>query len=117
MVPATESAIEAAEERLRVRFPSDYRRYLLSENGNARWYGDLYLVLHPLSSVVELTERHDHQDTFPGLVFIGGDGAGEAVGFDFRKEDPPVVLVNLVSAGWHAALYQAPSFTAFMEQR
>lgn len=50
-------------------------------------------------------------------MLIGGDGAGEAVGFDFRQEEPPVVLVNLVSAGWHEAIYQAPTFTAFMEQR
>lgn len=115
--PATAEVILAAEGRLGVTFPEDYRRFLLSQDGLKGWFAEIYLELYPVQSVVDYTEAHDHQDRFPGLVFIGGDGASEAVGYDFRKAEPPIVLVNLVSAGWHEALYQAPTFTAFMEQR
>ena len=50
-------------------------------------------------------------------MWIDSDGGGEAFGYDLRKPDAPVVLVNLVSAGWHEANLQAPSFTEFMAQR
>ena len=114
---ATGVDIEAAERRLGVRFPADYRSFLQEQNGLKGWFGEVYLELFPVSGVVDSTEVHDHQASHPGLVLIGGDGAGEAVGYDFRKPDAPVVLVNLVSAGWHEANIQAPSFTEFMAQR
>jgi len=115
--PATHAEIDQAERRLGVRFPADYRSYLLGQNGLKGWFGDVYLELYPVSRVVDATEAHDHQTWQPGLVLIGGDGAGEAVGYDFRKPEPPIVLVNLVSAGWNDASFQAASFTEFMGQR
>ena len=115
--PAPSTDVTEAERRLGVRFPDDYRSFLLSRNGVKGWFGEVYLELHPVCDVVEMTEVHGHQLSHPGLVFIGGDGAGEAVGYDFRKVRPPVVLINLVSAGWHDASLQAPSFTEFMGQR
>jgi hypothetical protein len=115
MSPATEEQILAAEARLGVRFPDDYRAYMIREDGGAGWYGEIYLALHSIDEVVELNEIHDHQDAIPGLVLIGGDGGGEVS--VFAKCQPPVVLVNLVSGGWHEASYQAASFTEFMEQR
>ena len=50
-------------------------------------------------------------------MFIGSDGGGEGVGFDFRQDPPTVVLVNWVSAGWSEAIHQAYSFADFMVQR
>jgi hypothetical protein len=115
--PATSNDITEAEERLGVRFPDDYRSFLLFRNGVKGWFGEVYVELNSVDDVVELTEVHDHQLSLPGLVFIGGDGAREAVGYDFRKVPPPVVLIGLVSDGWQDASLQAPSFTEFMAQR
>jgi len=56
-------------------------------------------------------------DVCPGLVIIGSDGGGEAVGFDFRRTPPPIVLVNFISSGWHEATIQASTFNEFMTQR
>lgn len=100
-----------------MRFPTDYRSFLRQRNGLKGWFGEVYLELYPVSGVVDSTELHDHQISHPGLVFIGGDGAGEALGFDFRKPQPPVVLINLVSDGWKDASLQASSFTEFMALR
>ena len=116
-LPATETELAEAEQRLGVKFPADYRDYLLTHNGVKGWFGEVYLELYSVSDVIGSTEAHDHQARQPGLVLIGGDGAGEAVGYDFRKIPPPVVLVNLVSAGWEDASLQAPTFSEFMAQR
>ena len=100
-----------------MKFPADYRHFLLTQGALKGWFGDVYVEVYPVDYAIGATEAHDHQDRFPRLVLIGGDGASEAVGFDFRKQPPPVVLVNLVSAGRHEALLQAPTFTEFMAQR
>jgi cell wall assembly regulator SMI1 len=114
---ATESAIEAAENRLRQRFPDDYRTFLRSENGLTRWFGDVYLSLYTIEQVVELNEIHGHLAHQPELIHIGSDGGGEAIAFDFRQNPPTLILVNFVSTDWSEAILQAESFTEFMDRR
>ena len=114
---APESTIEAAENRLRQRFPDDYRTFLRSENGLERWFGVLYLSLYTIEQVVELNETHEHLAYQPELIHIGSDGGGEAIAFDFRQDPPTVTLVNLVSTDWSEVILQAESFTEFMDQR
>jgi len=114
---ATEAMIDAAENRLGQQFPDDYRTFLKSENGLARWFGDVYLSLYTIEQVVELNEIHEHLAYQPELIHIGSDGGGEAIAFDFRQDPPSVILVNLVSTDWSEAILQAESFTEFMDQR
>jgi cell wall assembly regulator SMI1 len=114
---ATESTIEAAENRLRQRFPDDYRTFLMSENGFEKWFGDVYLSLYTIEQLVELNGTHEHLAYQPELIHIGSDGGGEAIAFDFRQDPPTVILVNLVSTDWSEAIMQAESFTEFMDQR
>ena len=114
---ATESTIEAAENRLSQRLPDDYRTFLKSKNGLEKWYGDVYLSLYTIDQVVELNEIHGHLAHQPELIHIGSDGGGEAIAFDFRLDPPTVILVNLVSTDWSEAILQAESFTEFMNRR
>jgi len=114
---ASESTIEAAENRLRQRFPDDYRTFLKSESRLDQWFGDVYLSLYTVEQVVELNEIHGHLSYQPELIHIGSDGGGEAIAFDFRRSPPTVILVNLVSTDWSEAILQADSFTEFMDQR
>jgi hypothetical protein len=74
-------------------------------------------MLYRVAELVPLNRAYDRSGTHPGLVFIGSDGGGEGVGFDFRSTPPRVVLVNWISAGWADALHQADNFTDFMAQR
>src|SRR5437879_5932395 len=114
---ATDSTIEAAENRLHQRFPDDYRTFLKSENGLKKWFGDVYLSLYTIDQVVELNEIHEHLAYQPELIHIGSDGGGEAIAFDFRLDPPTVILVNLASTDWSEAILQAESFTEFIDQR
>lgn len=113
---AKAASLAEAERELDVRFPPDYKRFIQETNGLEAFFGDAYLVLWSPANVIDLNNAYDRSD-FPGLVFIGSDGAGEGVGFDFRQAPPPVVLVNFVSGGWHEARVQAATFHEFMEQR
>jgi hypothetical protein len=116
----TEDDVAAAETVLSFGLPDDYRVFLLRENGREYWAGDeiAYVQLYSLAQVLEsfhVAETYQRR-MHPGLVYIGGDGASEGLAFDARRPDPPLVLVNYVSAGWSEGFYQAPSFTAFLER-
>ena len=74
-------------------------------------------MLYEFEEIVPINRAHDRSESHPGLVFIGSDGGGEGVGFDFRDTSPSVVLINYVSAGWVDAIRQADSFADFMAQR
>ncbi len=50
-----------------------------------------------------------YRERYPHLLIVGTDGGSEMIGYDFRKAPPAVVLVNVVSTGWHDACYQAPT--------
>ena len=116
---ATEAEVVDAERQLGVAFPADYRSFLMGKNGIEDWFGTVYLVLFNVAGMVEATKvRLEHQPKlFTKLVLIGGDGGGESFGFDFRQTPPSIVMVALVSSVWEDAIYQAASFTDFMEQR
>ena len=106
--------IEAA---LGVVLPHDYREFAVTSGKVERNFGGSYLALWGLDEIVRLNQGYEMGETFPGLILIGSDGGGEAVGFDFRTSPPCVVLVNFVSSGWHEAIVQAETFTEFLAQR
>jgi len=49
---------------------------------------------------------------------VGGEPvcAVEVVAYDFREDPPALVLLDITGDDWTAALYQAPSLTALLEQ-
>lgn len=105
------------EAELNVRFPDDYRAFITASDGVERNFGGSRLVLYGLDEIADLNNAYELSESYPGLILIGTDGGGEAVGFDFRQATPLVVLVNFVSAGWDEAIPQAATFTDFMAQR
>lgn len=109
--------LRLAETELGVVFPDDYSAFVISSGRVDRDFGGSWLMLYGVDELVPLNRAHDHSDSHPGLVLIGSDGGGEGVGFDFRAQRPPVVLVNFVSPGWQDAIRQADTFTDFMDQR
>jgi hypothetical protein len=109
--------IQAAEQRLGVAFPDDYRDWLLSTNGSEAWFGEVFVMLYSLDNVVAVTRAAEADQRLPGFVAIGSDGGGELLAFDFRKSPPPIVMVNSVCSGWHEGVFQASSFGDFMVQR
>lgn len=112
-----EAELIDVERELGVTFPVDYRTFAVANEGVDRDFGGSWLMLYRLDQLVDLNRAYDRSQSHPGLVFIGSDGGGEGVGFDFRQTPPSVVLVNWVSSGWTDALVQGPSFEDFMEQR
>lgn len=111
---ATEVELDAVEDALDVRLTTEHRALLAEQNGFERWHGDVYLAIYGTESLVGVNRELER---LPGFVAFGSDGARELIGFDLRASPPPVVMIDVTSAGWEEALYQAESLAEFMNQR
>jgi len=113
----TPEEIAEAESVLLVRFPDDYRTFLLRENGRDWDTGADNVRLYSLSQLVRVFETSEEyqRQRHPGLLYIGDDGSSEGLAYDTRPSNPPLVLVNYASPGWSSGLYQAPNFGAFLD--
>lgn len=111
-----DDAIRFVERTLAVRFPEDYATWLQDHDGLEGDLGGSYLSLYALGELIERNRGYAVAEFMPGLILIGTDGGGEGVGLDVRSPGTPVVLVNLNSLHWDEAIYQAESFTLFLDE-
>lgn len=114
MPGATEAELSAVEVAIGRPLAPEHRALLARENGSESWHGDIFLMIYGTASIVAVQaeiERH------PGFVVLGFDGSRELIGFDMRADPPPVVMIDITSAGWGEALFQAPNLADFMRQR
>jgi hypothetical protein len=115
---ASPTEIEQAERELRVSLPEDYRSFMAAEGAVARTFppaGD-FLMVHPVGDLVGINEAAGLADRLPGAVVIGGDGSRELLVYDFRHQQPPLVLVDATGGRWSDGLHQAASFTEFLSR-
>ena len=110
---ATEADFAAVEQTLGVQLIAKHRELLAVENGWQRWYGECFLMMSSTNGVIEstqLVERH------PGFLGFASDGSREIIGLDMRRDPQPVVMIDITSAGWQDAMFQADSLEDFMER-
>jgi hypothetical protein len=113
-----QAQITQVERHFSVRFPDDYRRFVATQGSMDQVVapaGD-YLTIYPIDQVIGINQAGSIPERFPGAVVIGGDGSRELLAYDFREDPPALVLLDITAEGWPAALYQAPSLTALLEQ-
>ena len=115
---ASKAQITQVEQYFGVRFPDDYRRFLTTQDSMASSVppaGD-YLTIYPIDQIIGINQAGSIPQRFPQAVVIGGDGGREMLAYDFREDPPALVLLDITAEGWPAALHQAPSLTALLEQ-
>ena len=114
----TVEALDAAERRLGVALPSDYRALMLERDGFTEDTPDGTLMVYPLQTALEVhDEAHRYVSALlPGALFFGSDGSREHLVWDMRQAEPPVYLVDLTNAGWDEALLQAADLTSLIER-
>src|SRR5215470_3663481 len=115
---ATENQIEEIERRFGVRLPDDYRHFLLTRGSMDEFLppANAYLSLYPIDEITSVNEEADIQSRFLGAFVIGGDGSRERLTYDFRHGQSPLVLLDITADDWSAAIYQAASLTALLEE-
>ncbi|GAA2817978.1 SMI1/KNR4 family protein [Nonomuraea rubra] len=111
-----EAQIQDVEQQLGVQFPDDYRGFLITEGAAGRLVESVegYLMLQPLGELVASNAAGEIQTRFPGAVAIGGDGSRELLVYDFRKDPPPLLLLDVTAENWQQGVYQAGSFSELL---
>jgi hypothetical protein len=115
---ASEDKIVEVERHFSVRFPEDYRRFLLTHGSMSQFLppANSYLSLYPIEEVIPFNEAGDIQERFPGAIVIGGDGSREMLAYDFRHDQATLVLLDITAEDWSEAIPQASSLMALLEQ-
>jgi hypothetical protein len=113
--PAGADAIRQFESESGHHLPQDYVAFLQRSDGGEGFVGNAYLMLWRVGELREMNEAYAVQEFAPGLLLIGSDGGGEAIGYDMRTLVKPLVAVPFVGMDLKSARSIAPSFHAFLE--
>src|SRR5262249_30428167 len=115
---ASEAGIAEVERHFGVRFPDDYRHFLLTRGAMAEFLPPArpFVTIDPIETIISLNAAGFIQERFPGAVVIGGDGSREMLIYDFRQDPPPLVLLDITAEDWSDAIDQAPTLTALLKQ-
>jgi len=111
---ASEVDLARVESALGVQLTPEHRELLVAENGWERCFGNCFLTVYGTDDLVAVNREVEGH---PGFLAIASDGSRELIGFDMRVDTPPVVMIDITSAGWDEALFQADSLSEFLEQR
>jgi hypothetical protein len=108
-------AIEAAEEKLNIKFPQDYADFMLRTNGGEGTIGEGYLRLYKMEDLALVNEDYSADEFAPGFVIIGSDGGAAAFGYDFRERVPQLIEVGFIGMDIDYPAYRTDDFYEFME--
>lgn len=132
---ASEELLASVEARLGVRFPDDYRRFVMACQGGTptnrmrvRYQGPrghsavtslgVMLMIDPdaQESIVHAMELLSHDEQLPsGLIPFGEVGDGDLFAFKFDGGEPSVVLWLHAANEADAVVPIASSFTSFLQ--
>jgi SMI1 / KNR4 family (SUKH-1) len=87
-------ALDAAEARLGRHFPADYRQVMARAEGGESEFGESWLVLDTVESMLSRNENQELMQFFPDITFFGGDGGGEAYAWDWHARRGGVYIVT-----------------------
>jgi SMI1 / KNR4 family (SUKH-1) len=116
--PASEIEIRSLENALGISLPSEYGELLRLNNG-----GEGELALDPLwfqlfevRWAISLATNEFYKGQFPGILFFGGNGGLESIGFDMRgKHQPwPIVAIDCI-AGLDSLITISANIGEFIE--
>jgi hypothetical protein len=115
--PTTLKEIRVVEEQLEIKFPDDYIEFMLSSNGGQGQINERYLRLWEIECIVESNgiDGYSILEFAPGLVVIGSDEGGTAIGYDFRSRHPKLVEVDFIGLDINNPFYSTENFIDYIE--
>ena len=99
--------------------PTSYLSFLGNSNGGEGPLRDdpYWMVLDPATDVAAAVATSTFSKSFPGLLVIGGNGAGEGIAFDFRADhDGRIVFFDMTNSDLMESIRPlAGSFSALLD--
>jgi hypothetical protein len=96
--------------------PRTWRAYLRGPWFHRGWLpSGCFVWLYTPREALEIQEAWDEgAAAHPGVAVIGGNGAREQFVLDLRRDPSPVLMVDITSEGWDAAIRQAADVERFV---
>jgi len=106
---ASVDELNSLETEFQIKFPDDFREFLLESNGAEGFVGQSYLVIWSLDEMKEINKLSDISKYIPGLILIGSDGGDESYALDTRQSN--LAFVEFPSIGVTLENVQICGFT------
>ena len=111
---ASLDSIRAVERRLAAVFPPDYVAFMQESDGGEGAVGaEGYIQLWPVGTLVEQNDGYQTTSFFPGFVFLGSNGGGEAIALRGGASGPELSLMPFIGSA-EDALFGGRSFVEFL---
>jgi hypothetical protein len=107
--PVADAEFAEAEKVLGRALPGAWREYLQRGSWLRRGWleSGSFVWLNAPSEMLDLQDAWgDATAAHPGIAIIGGDGSREQLVLDLRADPAPVLLADISSDGWKAAIPQ-----------
>ena len=80
----SDDVITAAEKEMKIKFPKEYRDFMLKYNGCEGEIGQLsYISMWKIEELAELNKSYSVEEFTPNFVYFGSNGGDMAYAFDF----------------------------------
>jgi hypothetical protein len=113
--PTNINLVLETESKLGVKFPSDYKEFIVQSNGAEGTVGNVYLQLWAIDVLVELNDGYAVKEFADGLIIFGSDGGGTAYAFDTRFEKTTIVEVPFIGMDIDEITIRSDTFTGFLK--
>lgn len=114
--PTTSKEISRIESDLGITLPSEYREFLLRDNGGEGWLGDNFIAMWSAENIVKDNIDYKSKEFVPGIVLIGSSGGGLAYGIDFSQKPPCYIEVPFMPLDRDLVEKISISFADFFDQ-
>jgi|CXWL01.1.fsa_nt_gi hypothetical protein len=112
---ATEELVERTLFELGRALPEEYCEVMGRFNGGEGFVNGHYLVLWPLEELAAANRAFEDIEDVRDVVWFGGNGGGEAFGFDWRQ-DGAIVEGPMIGMERDQLMHCAGSFTEFLRK-
>ena len=114
--PGSLLAIKETEEKLKIKFPEQYRNFLMFHNGAEGSIGEnSYLVIWSIENIISLNEEYGVFEFTPEILYFGSDGGDMAYAFDRRNSAVKIVEIPFESISIDDAVELSDDFNDFVK--
>jgi SMI1/KNR4 family protein SUKH-1 len=115
-IGASLETIRSVEKDLAARFPADYIAFMQESNGGEGEVGsEGYLQLWAIETLVEQNKAYETLVHFPGFVFLGSNGAGDAIALGNTADGSELFLMPFIG-DINDGLFGGRSFLEFLSE-
>ena len=114
--PSNPLEINKTEDKLKIKFPEQYKKFLLSHNGAEGSIGEnSYLVIWSIEDIISLNEEYGVFEFTPEILYFGSDGGDMAYAFDRRNSAVKIVEIAFESISVNDAVTLSDDFDDFIK--